>query len=283
MARTSYPVGARFGRLTVVSAEPKGVRRNSGKLRIEWLCRCDCGSERYYRASLLSVGKSRSCGCLRKELNRAKKGISSRYETTVSSTPGRLRSYRSWSNMIERCYNSKNDKFKDYGARGIYICDRWRSDFDRFFEDMGERPFGLSIGRIDNNGPYAPDNCRWETTEEQNNNKRNTRRVEGEPLALLCKRLGLSLTHVGTRLRLGWTVEEAMHTPVNEHDKNKLEKEPPPPEQYYGFKTADESWGVRNENEIVKVTCMSAGVAYQTARYINENGGKVLVDLVFTG
>ena len=216
MVRKTHSIGTRFGRLAVICAEPKSIRRNSGKTRLEWLCRCDCGVEKYFRSAELLKGRAKSCGCLRIDLMRAKKGTSSKYDAPINFTPGRLRAYRSWEKLNDRCYNKDNDHYKYYGARGITVCAEWRKSFDQFFRDMGERPYGLSIGRIDNDKGYEPGNCRWENAEQQSNNKTTTiyvvqdEKIGPEPLALMCSRLEVSSSLVASRLKLGWSLDKAL-------------------------------------------------------------------------
>lgn len=210
--RIEHHIGERFGRLSINSLETRQDPSNPKK--IQWSCLCDCGDVLYVRGHALRSGRTKSCGCLALELKRAKKGTPTKYVNTVNSTPGRFRAYRSWEKMKGRCLDTKSDKFKDYGARGISICARWLDSFDNFFNDMGERAEGMTLGRKDNDRNYEPDNCRWETISQQANNKRNTKFIQGKPLTIFCKDKRLSAPHVRTRLALGWDETEAVETPV---------------------------------------------------------------------
>lgn len=157
--------GQRFGRLRVIEfSHTKGGRSY-------WRVRCDCGTEKTIMAVDLRSKHTLSCGCLAREL-------SSRRVTThgQSGNPrtGLKKSseYISWQSMIQRCYDQKVPYYKNYGGRGIAVCDRWRSSFEAFLADMGPRPAGKTLDRIDNDGNYEPGNCRWATAKEQRLNQR---------------------------------------------------------------------------------------------------------------
>lgn len=126
--------------------------------------------------------------------------------------------YRIWWGFICRCTKPNHPRYADYGGRGIKVCDRWLKSFAAFYADMGERPAGLSLDRIDNDGPYSPENCRWTTTTEQRRNNRHIRplTVNGETMLLVdwAKRVGIDPSRITDRIKEGWTVEDAVTTPV---------------------------------------------------------------------
>ena len=158
--------GQRFTRLIAMGATS---RRVSGS--VVWSCICDCGREKEVTSLCLKTNKVKSCGCL---------NLESQLRTHTKHGKCYTPTFAAWSDMKRRCYNLKSENFKNYGGRGITVCDRWRFSFENFLTDMGERPEmmkGLrsyfSIDRIDNDGNYEPSNCQWGTREQQDMNKRN--------------------------------------------------------------------------------------------------------------
>ena len=155
-------VGRRYGRLTVLG---NGGRKGRELL---WLCVCDCGKEVVVRGDSLRNGRTKSCWCLHNEAtgNRSRKHGESTGRKGVGSVE-----YRRWLAMRDRCRNPRNKHFKDYGGRGISVCNHWDS-YENFLADMGRCPPGHSIDRVNNNGNYEPGNCRWATASEQRRNQR---------------------------------------------------------------------------------------------------------------
>jgi len=156
MSKLKDLTGMVFGRLTVISRDKNDSRGNS-----RWYCRCECGSfVSVVGYALKAMRPTESCGCIRKE---------SKTTHGKSGSP----EYVSWVAMRSRCYDKNNIAYKDYGGRGINVCERWRSSFKHFLEDMGRKPSTKhSLDRIDNSEDYQPSNCRWSTYNEQASNTR---------------------------------------------------------------------------------------------------------------
>lgn len=152
----------RFGRLLVLEEDTVQPKTHREK---QWFCLCDCGNTTVTRSYLLRKGITKSCGCLRvdtiKNVDTAKHGY---YNT---------RTYHSWEGMKQRCLNPNSTRYSTYGAVGVTVCERW-FDFKNFLEDMGERPEGKTLDRINPYGNYEPGNCRWATYKEQVHNRRRS-------------------------------------------------------------------------------------------------------------
>ena len=205
--------GKRFGRWTVLKRYTK-----LGYTPIRWECLCDCGNKKIVQGCNIKAGKSTSCGCLQAEImsKRAKHGC---------SRNGKTPEYRTWKAMHTRCYNKKQISYSRYGGRGITICDRW-SDFKNFLEDMGVKPNGTSIERIDNNKGYCPENCKWATDEEQRSNKSGSRYFKIDDTVLNLKGWSLlcgipsDILH-GRVYSQGLSMKEAINKPYSPRRKSK--------------------------------------------------------------
>jgi len=182
------------GRLTVIGLDTSNTTK-----RAKWLCECSCGNKVSVDGKNLRTGHTRSCGCLELKL-KTKHGM--------QKEP----IYKIWQSMSRRCDDVNNNQYKDYGGRGITVCDEWLK-FENFYNDMGDSN-GLTLDRKNNNKGYYKDNCRWATRKEQQNNKRNNRilnfKDKSQSVSLWADEVGLIYNTLIARLNHGWSVEDAL-------------------------------------------------------------------------
>lgn len=197
--------GQRFGRLLVLKRNPT----NSNDGHVRWDCLCDpehegCGNTVPITSNVLTKGTTLSCGCYKRELSTTH-GLRHTAENNI------------WRGIKQRCYNEKHHKWKSYGGRGIAMCEEWYCSFEAFYRDMGPRPSPEhTIDRRDNGKGYCKENCRWATKEEQANNTRTnifyTHNGVSKTLAAWCKEYNIDYYVVYSRLKNGWSLEQALTT-----------------------------------------------------------------------
>lgn len=202
--------GQKFGRLTVIK-KAENIRTAKGKIITRWICKCECGKETTVRAGQLVIGKTQSCGCLRYE--RLK-------ETNTKHKMSKTKLYQKWSHMMQRCENPNVERYSHYGGRGIKVCDEWHNfkNFKEWAKSSGYSE-NLTLDRINVDGNYCPDNCRWVSWNVQaNNTTRNhyiTYNGETHSLSEWSKILNISYTVLRARInRSKWDIEKAFTTPV---------------------------------------------------------------------
>lgn len=161
--------GKKFGRLTVIGIQPTETRKTY------WVCRCDCGNMKTVRSDSLQSGAIKSCGCLKKEQDGKNLVLGNgrrKFEETGFKV-GQTRLYEIWQGMKARCYNEHDARYDRYGGRGIRVCEEWKTNFIAFHDWAMSNGYqdSLTIDRIDNDGNYAPDDCRWSTRKEQCRNR----------------------------------------------------------------------------------------------------------------
>lgn len=190
--------GDKYGRLTLVSFLSKEGRCET------WVAKCDCGTIKTVKKAKLISNRTTSCGCRKREVGRTH-GMSNSCE------------FKCWTNMKKRCLNKNSKAYKHYGGRGITICKTWRDSFEAFYRDMGHKPKGYTLERVDNNGNYEPGNCKWANRKQQAKNRRVARLLthnnRTENIADWSRITGLSTSAIDYRLKTGMTVSEALTTP----------------------------------------------------------------------
>jgi hypothetical protein len=203
--------GQRFGRWTVLHRCDAPEESN----RVYWLCKCDCGNTKAVMGSALRSGKTKSCGCLSRE-----KLIERNTTQHAIHRMTGIKLYKTWTGIKNRCYNQKSAHYQNYGKRGISMCEEWRNsfvEFNKWCRDNGYR-VGLSIDRINNDGDYEPDNCRWVTQDVQANNRRSVVYIEYDNTTMSmsewARLKGMSLQVLRYRLNAGWPTEKALETPT---------------------------------------------------------------------
>ena len=199
--------GRRFGRLTVQAEAGRNAKKG-----VMWQCLCDCGNTTVVASTNLIQGHTQSCGCLHRKQN-----------ITHGATDTKL--YGVWINVKTRCNNPRNRAYPQYGGRGIRLCEEWESfqDFQNWAIKSGYAD-GLTLDRIDVNGNYSPENCRWADMKTQQNNRRNNHVIEfngvRKTLSEWSEATGLSSSTLRTRLSiLGWPIERALTEPLRERKR----------------------------------------------------------------
>lgn len=196
MTRTIDLTGKRFGKLLVIRVDKKSDLKH-----LKWICRCSCGKMASIRGSSLTSGSSKSCKCEWIKHGMSGSGV-----------------YKIYTSMIQRCSNKKHPSYHHYGGRGIRVCKRWKAGFKNFQEDMGKRPHGLELERIDNSKGYRPDNCKWANRKEQMRNTRGNRiiTIDGTKMILTdwLKKRKMSSAAFYDRVSKGWSIRKALMTSV---------------------------------------------------------------------
>lgn len=201
--KSSDLTGLRFGHYTVISYAGKNAKGT------HWLCRCDCGNEKTVRADILKSSRFPSCN-----QGQCRKGGAVRKHPQRYNEPTML----TWRSMMSRCYNPNSSRYESHGNRGITVCDRWH-DFNNFLSDMGERPSrNYSLDRINNDGNYTPENCRWATPKQQSRNTRRNRKItiDGQTFCVAewSEISGIKQDTILARLKSGWNTQDAVFAPL---------------------------------------------------------------------
>lgn len=201
--------GQTFGRLNVVRATDQ---RKQGNIIYE--CLCSCGNVALVPTARLTAGVTKSCGCLHGENARSK--TAKHVKHGMHGTP----TYKTWQSMIARCNDPKNISYKYYGAKGIEVCQSWLSSFTAFLQDMGVRPTGMTLDRIDSNKSYCKENCIWSTYQDQANNRSNNVMVmhlgKKITIAQFAKLIGMSYAGASKKVKREYIVKDGVF--IIDHD-----------------------------------------------------------------
>lgn len=196
-------VGKRYTRLIVIQENGRNKHGN-----VMWLCQCDCGNQLVVSTNSLNRGNTRSCGCLHRDY------LNNPRPNSMKHGCCNTRLYTIWRDMKLRCYNASQVGYKNYGGRGIVVCNGWLNSFENFYNWAINNGYkdNLTLDRIDNDGNYEPDNCRWITNLEQSNHKRNNKYVtyngETKTIAEWSRELSISYHLIWNRLKNGWLPPE---------------------------------------------------------------------------
>ena len=201
MGRIKDMTGKRIGKIIVIGRDKT---RGHGAM---WHCRCDCGSIFSTRGNhLRKKNPTESCGCI--NYGGEKHGHTKSYKQS--------KTYKTWLSMKSRCFNKNTISWHNYGGRGITVCKKWTTSFESFLKDMGEKPEGKSLERINVNGDYKPSNCKWATNVEQGNNRRNNSIIfykgESKTVTEWSRITGIQRSSIYSRLRNNWDIEKALTT-----------------------------------------------------------------------
>ncbi len=194
--------GAEFGKLTVLNHVGGGV----------WECACKCGKTCRVGSTFLKKGRTKSCGCYRKQILRTFP-----YKHGHARNKNQSNEYKSWCSMLSRCYKKSDVAYKRYGGSGIRVCEEWKDSFEKFLEDMGAKPTKKhQLDRIDGSKGYCKENCRWATSKQQNNNKSNNVFVtfNGATLTVAqwSEKTGIPAAKLYRRFKCGWDPSRALCT-----------------------------------------------------------------------
>lgn len=215
--KQKYKIQEYSGKTLPSGVQVVGLDRQSSKNNI-WIFKCKCGKTFSALSYSVLSGKKKSCGCLR---NRD-------YSKSLRHNMSNNRFYHSWVAIMQRCYNENDSHYKRYGARGIYVCDDWKDPifFIKWAESTHPSGKGFSVDRVDNDGPYAPWNCRWATPKQQSQNRRTNTIIEmdgeSKSIAEWCDIYKTKYSSVLARIQHGWNPEEAIKTPIGKVGTNQF-------------------------------------------------------------